>query len=121
MSVGNNYLGSTVTAFTLVGSLNAPTVVTINDDCNFTGAGDKIHLTTTKVLLRAAVGDLSKSNKLCNCAVLNSLLLLPFLTKAVVLEGETAAGELLKTFADKILEHGSESTTKELEDDSTSK
>ena len=52
--------------------------------------------------------------------MLNALLLPPFLTKAVILEGETASGELLNIFAAKIAERGLQYATKELEDESAS-
>ena len=93
-------------------------MVTINAESAFTGSGDKIHLITSKVLLRAAIRDFSKLKKLCNWADLNVILLPPFLTKAVILEVETAAEELLKAFSNKIVERVLESATKELEDDS---
>ena len=93
-------------------------MVTINAESAFTGSGDKIHLITSKVLLRDAIRDFSKLKKLCNWAALNVILLPPFLTKAVILEVETAAEELLKAFSNKIVERVLESATKELEDDS---
>ena len=60
-SVENNPLRETVTTFALAGFLEAPTVVAINSQRSFTGSIENIHLPTTKVLLCAAVGDLSKS------------------------------------------------------------
>ena len=58
--VGNKYLGKTITAFALVGSLEAPTVVSIDIERAFSGNGENIQLPTTEVLLRAAAGDLAK-------------------------------------------------------------
>ena len=66
----------------------------------------KIRLSTTEVLLRATIGDLSSKNNLRNWEMLNVILLLPFITKEVVTEGETQAAELLKTLDVKIPEQG---------------
>ena len=104
--IGNKSLEETVTAFALAGFLNAPTVVTIDDECNFAGTSDNIRLPTTEVLLCAAVGNLYKLEKLRNWEDMNTVLLPSLLTKAVVLEVETVEGEILKTFYNKIVEHG---------------
>ena len=116
--VGKNSLGGTVTAFALAGFLKAPTVVMINAERAFAGSVSNIHHPTTKVLLHAAFRDLSKSKKLHDWAVLNALLLLIFLAKAVVIRVDKASGELLNTFSAKIMEHGLESKTEEFENDS---
>ena len=120
-SVGNKSLGETVTAFTLSESLKSLTAVTIDAERAFAGNGEKIRLTTIKVLICAAVGDLSKSKNLRDWVAMEKLPPPPLLTKAVVLEGETAAGELLNKFTANITESGSESTTKKPEGDSKSK
>ena len=52
--------------------LNASSVVMINDERAFVGAGNKICLPTTKVLLRAAIGDPSKSEKLHDWVALST-------------------------------------------------
>ena len=112
MYIGNKSLGETVTAFALVGLLEAPTLVTIDDERTFAGACLKIHLPTTKVLLYIAVSDISKSKKLRDWSALNDVLLPPFLAEVVVLKEEMAAGELPKTITGKILERVSKSTVK---------
>ena len=89
-------------AFALAGFLKDLDMVTFNAEHTFAGASDKIHLSATIVLLHAAVGNLSKLKKLHNWVAMNAVLLLPFLTNVVILERETAAGEILKTFATKI-------------------
>ena len=60
-------------------------MVTIDAECSYTGTGNKIRLPAIKVLIRVAVGNLCKLNNFCNWAALNAVLLLPFLTKEVVL------------------------------------
>ena len=60
VSVGNKYLGKTITAFALAGSLEAPTVVSIDIECAFSSNGKKIRLLTTEVLLHAAADKLEK-------------------------------------------------------------
>ena len=60
-----------------------------------------------------AIGDLSKSKKLRNCAALNAEFLPLILTKDVLFEGEEIMGELLKIFAFKSMDHGLSSATNE--------
>ena len=79
-----------MTDFVLDGSIETRTVVTINYERAFTGAGNKIHLPTTEVLLRTAVGNLYTLKNLCYWAALNAVLLPSFPTKVVVLKGEMA-------------------------------
>ena len=59
--VGNKSLGEYVVAFSLVGNLDPPSLVSINIDIAFVAEGNKICLTITEVLLRAAAGDLAHS------------------------------------------------------------
>ena len=92
VSVGNKSLGETVTTFALAVLLEALTVVTINTEHEFAGATNQIPISTTKLLLHIAIGDLSKSKKLRNCAALNSVFLPPLLTKDVLFEGEEIMG-----------------------------
>ena len=47
VSVGNKYLGETVTAFALAGYLKAPTVISIDTERAFAGDGKNIRLLTT--------------------------------------------------------------------------
>ena len=83
-SIGNKSIGETVTTFALVVFLKAPNLVMI--DVESDGAGNKIHLPTTEVLLRSAVGNLPQSNNLRDWAALNYVLLLSLLFEAVSLE-----------------------------------
>ena len=89
--VGNKPLEETVTPFALLVSLEAPTMVTIGPESTFAGVGKHIRLPATKVFLCAAIGNLFKSNKICDWMVLNAILLLPFLIEEVVLEGDKIA------------------------------
>ena len=68
----------------------------------------KIHLLVTEALLFVDVGNLAWSEKMRNLALLNSILLPQFLTEAFVLDGKKSAAELIKIFASKISECGSE-------------
>ena len=86
-SVGKNPLGETVTAFALVGSLEASTVVLIDIKLAFAGDGEKIRLLTTEVLLRAATVELAKPKNLWYWTSRNTVLLLPFLTETVLTDG----------------------------------
>ena len=80
-SVGNKSFGKTVTAFSLAGSLEAPTMVSIDIERTFAGNGDKISLPTTEVLLHAAAGKLAKPKKPRDWTARNAVLLLPLLTE----------------------------------------
>ena len=62
-SVGNIYLRESVAAFALAGSLDSPSVISIDINITFATDGDKIRLTITEVLIRAAAGNLAWSNK----------------------------------------------------------
>ena len=81
-SIGNKSIGETVTTFALVVFLKAPNLVMI--DVESDGAGNKIHLPTTEVLLRAAIGNISKSKSIRNWAALNAVLHPPLLAKTVI-------------------------------------
>ena len=114
-SVGNKYLWETVTSFSLTGSLESPTVVSIDSKRAFTSAGKKIRLPVTEVLLRAAGDNLACLKNLRDLALSNTLLLPPFITKVVILDGKTSATEFLKIFATKIAEPFSEAASETLE------
>ena len=58
--VGNKFIQEIMPAFALAEYIEAPTVVTVNVECAFVDASDKIHIPTTKLLIHAAVGNLSK-------------------------------------------------------------
>ena len=113
--VGNKSLGETVTDFSLVGSLESPTVVSINDKRAFDRADEKICLPVTEVILNSAVDNLLRSKNLRDWASLNAVVLPPLLTKAIALDGKTSVTELLKIFTAKISERGLEAATKILE------
>ena len=89
--VGKKILGENVTAFALAGYLESLTVLYIDAKRGFAVSGDKIRLPITEVLLCAIVGDLALSNKLRDWTSLNAILLPPFLTEAVILDGEISA------------------------------
>ena len=59
-SIGIKFIGKTVTAFSLAGSLEDQTMVSIDKEHAFSGDGDKIRLPKTEVLLRTAADELSK-------------------------------------------------------------
>ena len=61
--------------------------------------GDKIRLPVTEVLLRAAVSDLAQSKNQQDWMLHNAVLLLTFLTEAIILDGGLDAEELLEIFA----------------------
>ena len=88
--------------------LEAPTVISINSGINFANIGDKIWIPITKVLLHVDVGDLAKSKKQRDWVALNSVLIPPFLTEDAILDGETAAKNLLKVFKKCIYVMGTE-------------
>ena len=63
-SIGNKSLGKPGISFDLVGSLESPTVVTIDTNHAFASSAQKIRLPLTEVLLRATVGNLVRSKNL---------------------------------------------------------
>ena len=62
-SVGNKFLGLSVTVFSLTGSLDFPSVVLIDSDITFAIAGGNICLPIAKVLICASAGNLARSKK----------------------------------------------------------
>ena len=91
-------------AFALAGSLNSPSVVSINMDIAFATDGEKIHLPITEVLLCDAAGDLARSKNQRDCTPSNAILLPQFLTGAAILNWGSDTGEILKIFARSITE-----------------
>ena len=87
MSIGKKSLGETITALSLVELIEAPNVVSIEEEHVFYGAGENISLLITEFLLRASVGDLLISKKRRKWAALNAVFLPPFFTEAVIIEG----------------------------------
>ena len=104
-TIGNNSLGGTVTVFSLTGSTEFLAVVSINTDNAFDRSGNNLRLTITEVLLCATTVDIAQYKNLCSWVTLNSVLLLPFLTKSVVPDIQVSATELLKTFSSNITDH----------------
>ena len=98
-----------------MGSLESPTVVSINDKRVFDRAYEKICLPVTEVILNSAVDNLLRSKNLWDWASLNAVVLPPLPTKAIALDGKTSVTELLKIFTAKISERGLEAATKILE------
>ena len=82
-------------------------MVLINAEHAFTRSGKNIPLLILEVLLLTEVGYTSSSKKISDQAVLNAILLPPFLVDAVVLEVQAQESELRKTYIAKILEQGS--------------
>ena len=74
-SVGNKSPGESVTPFTLVGSLEAPALVSINADIAFAYASNNIWLPVTEVLLLAAISNLAGSKKQWDWVALNTVIL----------------------------------------------
>ena len=107
-SVGEKYLGESVAAFALVGSLESPSVVSIDINIAFAMDGDKIRLLIAEVLHRAAAGNLVRSNKQQDWTPRNAVLLPLFLTEAAILDRETTAEELLKISSQSITERADE-------------
>ena len=60
-SVGKKSLGESVAAFFMKGSLNSPSIVSINVNIAFAMDGDKIRLPIAEVLLLSVVGNLVRS------------------------------------------------------------
>ena len=61
VSVGNTSLGRSVAAFALAGSLDLPSIVSIDITLAFDTDSDKIRLPITELLLCTAAGDLARS------------------------------------------------------------
>ena len=76
-------------AFALAGDLSSPSVISFIIEIAFATDGKKIRLPIAEVLLRAAAGDLTQSKKQRNWTSHNAVLLLPFLTEAAILHGES--------------------------------
>ena len=97
--VGNKYLGESVEAFALVGSLDSPSDILININIAFATDGDKIRLPITEVIFCATAGNLVRSKKQQDWTPCNAVLLPTFLTEAEILDGGSDTGDLLKVFA----------------------
>ena len=91
--VGKKSLRETITTFALEGSFEAPTMVRIDAEHTFAGAGNNIRIPTTELIIFAAVGDLSKLKNLCNWAALKTVILPALLTNMVVLDEEKVTGD----------------------------
>ena len=107
-SVDKNSLWETVAAFFLAESLESPRVVSINSKRTFSSAGEKIHLPVAEVLLCAAASNLACLKNMRYLKSLNAVLLPPFLTEAIILEGDNSTTDLHKNFTSNIVECGLE-------------
>ena len=56
-------------------------------ELTFSGNGEKIHIPTMEVFLRATIINLEKSKKICDWASRNAVILPPFLAKVVITNG----------------------------------
>ena len=95
-------------AFVLAGNLSSPSIISLKIGISFAADGDKICLPIAEVLLCASDGDLARSKKQREWTPRNTILLPPFLTEAVILRGDSDAGELLKVFARSITDWAKE-------------
>ena len=107
-SVGNKYLGESVAAFALVGSLDSPFDILININIALATDGDKIRLPITEVIFCATAGNLVRSKKQQDWTLRNAVLLPTFLTEAEILDRGSDAGDLLKVFACSVTERAEE-------------
>ena len=83
-------------------------MISFNLEIAFSPDEEKIRLPITEGLLRVAAGDPKAPKKQRDWQSLNAVLLPPFLTEAVIIHGESDAGELLKIFAQAITEWASD-------------
>ena len=86
--IGNNYLGETVTAFTLTGSSESSTFVTTDNKRTFNITSNNIYLSITEILICAAVSNLICLKKFHNWVIMNAIFPLKFLTEAFILDGQ---------------------------------
>ena len=91
-------------AFSLAGDLRSPYVTSLKIKIDFAADGNKIRLLIAEVLFRAATGNIVCSKKQRYWTPRNAVLFPPFLMEAVILHGESDAGELLNIFACSITE-----------------
>ena len=107
-SIGNKSLGESVTVFALTVSLDSPSIVLIDVNIEFSMDGDKIRLPIAEVFLRDGAGNFARSKKRRDWTPQNSVLLLPLLTEAEILDGQTSVEYLLKIFMRSITQRGEE-------------
>ena len=84
-SVGKKSLRESVAEFALAGSIDSPSVVSIDINIAFTINGKKIRHPIPEVLLHAAAGDLMRLNNQRYWTLRSTVLLPPFLTEAEIL------------------------------------
>ena len=108
VNVGNKSLRETIPEFDLEGHPKSPMVVSINTKREFDREGIQIRIPIMEILICADVIKLVHSKKQHNWVPLNSVLLPPFLTKAVNLDGKQPMVYILKLFSYKILENWTE-------------
>ena len=87
VSVGNKSLRGSVVAFTLAGSLNSPSSVSIGFNITFAMDDDKTCLPIVELLLRSGDGNLTRSKKQGYWTPHNAVFLPPFLMEAEILTG----------------------------------
>ena len=97
-AVVNKSLGESVVAFALAGNLSSPSLISLKIEIYFAADNKKIRLPIAEVLLCAAAGVLSHSKNQRDWTLHNAVLLLTFLTEAVILHGESDTSEILKIF-----------------------
>ena len=107
--------------FALGGDLIPPSVVSIKMDIAFAADGNKISLQITEVLLRAAVGNLTRSKKQRDWTPRHTVLLPPLLTESAILNKELDTSKLLNIFARSITDWARERENASGEDDDDDK
>ena len=80
--VGNKYLGESVVVFSLAGLIDSHSIALIDINIAFATDGYKIRLLITEVLLCAATGNLTSSNKQREWTPRNVVLTPTFITEA---------------------------------------
>ena len=80
----------------------------LNAVTTFVIAGNKILLPITYVLLCSVSENFTTSEKQRDWALLNAVLLPPFLTETAILDGETNAEDILKIFVHGITDRAEE-------------
>ena len=79
---------------------------------SFASTGKNIRLPIMEVFIHSAVGNLAWYNNLCNWLLINSVLLMPFLAKTVILDRQVSSVKIIKKLETKIPEHGLEVSIK---------
>ena len=106
-------------AFALAGNIDSPSAISINMEIDYARDGDKIRLPIMEVLLCADACDLARSKKQRDWTPRNSVLLLPFLTEATILNRGDDTRDILNIFARFVTERAEEGedTSRNYDDD----